>query len=746
MKINRKELQSMAPKVGFNEVQAYAKANNVDFKTAAKKLGLSEKEAADLEKLGGNPGAPVDGFQKKQFYINGKPVTLAHTYKLKSGRQVEVYKDTQGKDIFKYKAADGTYIQESHFKKAEGMEGKRYVVMGNGQLGTVKDPVKQEEGWWDKTRKFVKENAGYIAAGTAVVGAAAGGAMCATGVGASVGAPLLYASLGALGIGALTSCTAEQSVNISLVNDNSSLNEAINALKDGQDVAIAILQKILAREVQNGTTLEEILSMVGGNQEILNQIAASLPTLFKQVIVEMNNGNQEILKAISNLQASVDVMTDLIAKLPSDIKSEFQGDLTAIINAIKQGNTTINDLTKMVEGLAAKLEGIIDRLDVNNSYQKDIKEILEKIQSGQMSDSEKILAMVELLKNIEKITGEINNKLDAVINKLNAMFAQNENIQKYLERIEEFVKQNNNKTDVTNNLLEKLLEKVQGGGQGGSGLTEAQLEAILKAISENGNKIDTTNSLLEQLLAKADSGKITEEQFNAIIAAISKNGDKIDVTNKLLADIKSGQEYIYGAINKFGVDILNKMDVVVNMINNIKGSDNAALKAALEDILKQLVKMDANQQADTQKILDAISKIKISGGGSVDLSSVEAMLAELIKLVGQNGKQLSDINAKLDVLNITAKAIEDKLDASNKDHKVIIDILNALKNSQCKGYDDSKLLAILDLISGKLDDILAAIKDHDVKVTVDVTGKVTCDCNCGGNHEGILGDLDNILG
>ena len=77
----------------------------------------------------------------------------------------------------------------------------------------------------------------------------------------------------------------------------------------------------------------------------------------------------------------------------------------------------------------------------------------------------------------------------------------------------------------------------------------------------------------------------------------------------------------------------------------------------------------------------------------------------------------------------------------------ICNLLEAIKNqggSGGAGFDDSKLLEKLDKILNKLDDILAAIKDH--KVTVDVTGKVECNCNCGGNHEGILGDLEDILG
>lgn len=518
--------------------------------------------------------------------------------------------------------------------------------------------------------------------------------------------------IGGAGAMALTSCSEDNIINQKVditIKANASLEQALDALLKGQEVQTEILKQILAREIQNGMTLEEILKLCGGNQKLLNAIVDAL-TVNNQLLTDIRNdinaGNDKILEAIMNVQNSVDVIANLIAKLPGDIKNEFQGDLTAILNAIKQGNVSLDKLMEMIQNLAGKLAEISDQIEVNGKTQKEILALLEKIKAGQGgSDAEILLQMLELLKSIDFTTKNIDNKLDIVINKFENTFPDNKEIKASLERIEQYLKENNAKTDVTNNLLEKLLNKAQNGG-----LTEAQLEAILNAIS--------------------------------------KNGDKIDVTNKLLADIKTGQEYILNAINKFGVDILNKMDVVVKMINNINGSDNAELKTALEHILQQLVKMDANQQANAQKILDAIAKIKVDNGGSgnVDLSSVEAMLEELIKLVGKNGEQLSNINAKLDVLNITAKAIEAKLDASNKDHKVIIDILNALKNSQCKGYDDTKLLAILDTLSGKLDDILAAIKDHDVKVTVDVTGKVTCDCNCGGNHEGILGDLDDLLG
>ena len=78
------------------------------------------------------------------------------------------------------------------------------------------------------------------------------------------------------------------------------------------------------------------------------------------------------------------------------------------------------------------------------------------------------------------------------------------------------------------------------------------------------------------------------------------------------------------------------------------------------------------------------------------------------------------------------------------------EVLEKLSSSAANGYDDSKLMEVLsklsNMIDTRLEEILNAIKDHDVNVTVDVTGKVTCECNCGKPHEGILGDLEDALG
>lgn len=490
-------------KVGFNEVQAYAKANNVDFKTAAKKMGLSEKDAAELEKLGGDPGAPVDGFEKKTYKLNGKPVTLEHTYTLKSGRQVQVFKDENGKEIFQYKAADGTTLKEEYFKKQEGVEGKNYVVMSDGKLGTVAEKKDDDKAFF----KFTDEKGDFSVKETLLTAAKV------------VLSPLML----------LSSCS------------------------EGSDELIG-----------------------PGN---------------------ITNNNQTVI----NLS----------------IKLEGKSNMTAA------------DIDKIIN---AALEKFGDRI---------------------------VSTLTQLFANLSEENKALNDKILNAINSFKA-----ENIQ----------------------TLNKIL-------------------SAIKNIENNGGDTSKIEALLGQILDKLNN--MDENQKNNTLA-------------------------------------------ILDAITNIKvgGGDTSGIEALLNKILN---KMDDNSKA----ILDAIANIKVGGGGdgTVDLSTVEAMLQKLIELVGKNGDTLSSIDAKMDVLNITANAILDKLEVefgkNDERYTNIMNILNAIKNNGGggtggAGYDDSALLAKLDKVLDKLDDILDAIKDH--KVTVDVTGKVTCDCNCGGNHEGILGDLEDILG
>lgn len=759
----------MDAKVGFKEVQNYAQLHNIDFKTAAQKLGLSAKDAEALEKLGGDPGAPVDGFTKKPF----KSVTL------KSGRKVNVYKGANGKNVYEYVAADGTKIKEDYFLKQEGLTGRHFAINGKGQLVTVKnaeETAKQEEtGFFDKAfNKIKKDIKGYIKNFTdawdksdgvvettgALIGAttktvtdavknnasnaekgvaeltgsetagklaryASGSGFLADaaeavekvgdwssdkirniaknytgterqllesfadfvddmnaadialmfvgGAGAAKFAQYLPKILklltaGGIATAAMTSCSAgdeniSQGVNVAVnVTQNSSLAEAINALKEGQEVTNRILQQILEREIKNGATAEEILKIAGDNQKILTKILESMAQgneLLTSIMNDVKNGNKAILNTMLSIKNSVDNLTETASKFPN-----LKNELNQIISLIQQGNAN-------VATLKAAVQNIFMQLANNGDVQKSILAKLDEIEKSSKSDSEKVAAMLDLLK-------EIKSAIDGIAGDLKEHFKNDATVNGYLDKILAEAKKNNAKTDETNALLNKLY-------------------ALVEKLGKDGDKLG--KEILNYIAAV---GFEMNRNFSAILDAINKGA---------------------------------------------KGSDG--IRALLEKVLEK-------QDNNTKAIIEAMGNIKVDGG-NIDLSSIKAMLDELLAQSKKNGNTLSSIDGKLDVIRITQQAILDKINLEGHKGDERYTETNALMKEildkvgeQNGSYNDGELLKILnklsELVNTKLDDILKAIKDHDVKVTVDVTGKVKCDCDCGKNHEGIIGDLNDILG
>ena len=486
-------------------------------------------------------------------------------------------------------------------------------------------------------------------------------------------------AMGVAAAASMTSCSPEE------INVKQEVGIKVQLSQQDQSALIAAFEKgidELKKEIQKlgidvKTYGDQIIDLLTSNNSYLKNIANDMK--------QNNQDNAKIIEILTNINSTVDTLTSLVEATNENITvngQSIKAQLNAILNAIKNGGAgSESQLTAYLDDLKNLLQTVIkqqgDQIEIDKDSNTTLKDILAKLDKMDGTTQEKLAAILAVLGDIKSIGNEINGKLDKIINKFENAFPDNKDIKAALEKIEKYLEQNNAKTDVTNKLLEKLLNKSQTGG-----LSQEDLQKILDAIAKNGDKIDTTNKLLE----------------------------------------------------KYGTETTVKMTEILDAIKNIKGGNGTG--ADLEALLdKVLAKMDAN----TAKIIDAIGNIKVTGG-KVDLGSVEAMLKELIELTKKNGNTLDNIDAKMDVVNVTTKAILDKLGNVDQNVQNILDFIKKNAGS----YDDSKLLEKLDKIMDKLDDILAAIKDH--KVTVDVTGKVTCECKCGQNHEGILGDLDDILG
>ena len=561
----------------FAKVEQYAKAHNISVEEAIKKVGLTVEETKVLaEYFAGQPEAPVDGFQRKPD----------KTFILKSGRKVEVYTEKNGEKTFKYRASDGTHLNETYFLKEEGLSGRHFAMNSKGDLVTVKDTdaaSSSESGFfakaWDKIKKDVSGYAqnftnawnnseGALGTTGALIGAATKTAtdvvknqanniekgveeltgskiagqvasyvtgaslaadaveavekfgdwssdkirnaaqnytgterelllgfadfvddmnaadialMFAGGVGAAkyakdlpkilnllqkAAVPLAGAAvLGSMSFG----CTDDISQETNLtINRNSSLEEAVDALLQGQLVTNQTLAAILERDIANGTTINDIKELVSGNSYILTQLVDAMSqnnTLLTDIRNNMQAGDEAVLEAIISLQNSVDVLSSLVAEQP-----EYSGQLSAIIDAIETGNKSLSELKSMVDNLFVQLKN-------NGQIQGDILAKLEEIQNSGKSDSEKLTAMLELLANI-------NSKLDIIIGKLVQEFENDQAVKNALNTIIALVDAGNAKSDITNQMLEKLLTMME------NGVSKDDIKAIIEAISKNSDKID----------------------------------------------------------------------------------------------------------------------------------------------------------------------------------------------------------------------------------------------------------------
>ena len=586
----------------------------------------------------------------------------------------------------------------------------------------------------------------------------------------------------------------------------SQLTTLIQQMKEQQEITNSQLQTMnayllqLMQEVQNGNINQEQFYQKMYAYMIQNE--ANQEIIIQQLV---NNGKsqEEANKIIQDLIAKVDAgiisaqqAMETIQNLLGDIKgllgqvisllTKAENDRAELIELAKQGNantsTLIDKANEFIESsnaASAKLDGIKDaieksNLDNNANFDKVVKtlnmnkdqligvmiklgytqaqiekmtagqiiaaikentnatkdnnavlnEILEEVKSGRLSAEEASKKIISLLEQIQK-------SLDEVIISIKEHYHNDIDIAIYLQKIQALLEKNNDKTDSTNEVLNKLYNLVESQGT----KADAMGKEILNYIAAVGFEM---NRNFGKLIEEAQTGNGKLDYLTELMIALNKQVKQNGEEGK-----KLGNE-ILNYIAAVGFEMNRNFTAILNAINT-GNKGTAELKSLLEKVLEKqdqnMDKIDVNCKA----IIEAMGNIKIDGG-KIDLSSLEKMMSELLAQAKKNGNILSNIDGKADVLNGTTKAILDNLEKEAGKNDVrytnIENLLKAIAN-KADGKDDKDLLDRLDKVLAKLDEIKDAIKNH--KVTVDVTGQVKCECNCGQNHEGILKDLENIL-
>lgn len=615
-------------------------------------------------------------------------------------------------------------------------------VVGNPQLATNLNVMREEVA--EEGQQTVKNNTQEEATPLKTNVAFQGKASKFKNV--AMGALMALMSLGAAST--LQSCQPDVTVTQSVDVDMSALMEMVNELK-------ALRQEMAERDEANAKKMDQIIAM------------------FNQVITLVQQGQLNDQQFYNLVLENQKLIIDMMVQQGTS-QEEANKKLDAILVAVKNGTMSIEEALNQIKGLVSDIKGllgqVISSLDKAEKDRAEFKELLkennanvkELIEQGKTiiaSDSVRNAKLDDLASAIKNLNIDMNSGIDNLANKLNMSTNQLIAVMKQLgyrqEQITKMtaaeilaaIKENTAETKKNGEIMLVGFNNLEGIIKDYGAKGEAFAKDVLNYIAAVGFEM---NRNFGDLIAEVKAGRVSLDEIKALIAAMNKN---IEQNGEAAKD---NTDKILNYIAAVGYEMNRNFTAILNAINN-GGKGTEKIEALLEKVLEKqdqnMNKIDTNCKA----IIEAMSNIKVDGG-KIDLSSIEAMLKDLLAQSKKNGNTLSSIDGKLNVIQITEQAILDKINAEahkgdqryERADAFMTEVLDKLGNQSGAGkYDDTKLLEALkglsNLIDNKTDKLLDAIKDHDVKVTVDVTGKVKCECNCGQNHEGILGDINNIL-
>ena len=615
-------------------------------------------------------------------------------------------------------------------------------VVGNPQLATNLNVMREEVA--EEGQQTVKNNTPEEATPLKTNVAFQGKASKFKNV--AMGALMALMSLGAAST--LQSCQPDVTVTQSVDVDMSALMEMVNELK-------ALRQEMAERDEANAKKMDQIIAM------------------FNQVITLVQQGQLNDQQFYNLMLENQKLIIDMMVQQGTS-QEEANKKLDAILVAVKNGTMSIEEALNQIKGLVSDIKGLLGQVISSlNKAEKDraefkellkennanVKELIEQGKTIIASDSVRNAKLDDLANAIKNLNIDMNSGIDKLADKLNMSTNQLIAVMKQLgynqEQITKMtaaeilaaIKENTAETKKNGEIMLVGFNNLEGIIKDYGAKGEAFAKDVLNYIAAVGFEM---NRNFGNLIAEVKAGRVSLDEIKALIAAMNKN---IEQNGEAAKD---NTDKILNYIAAVGYDMNRNFTAILNAINN-GGKGTEKIEALLEKVLEKqdqnMNKIDTNCKA----IIEAMSNIKVDGG-KIDLSSIEAMLKDLLAQSKKNGNTLSSIDGKLNVIQITQQAILDKINAEahkgdqryERADAFMTEVLDKLGNQSGAGkYDDTKLLEALkglsNLIDNKTDKLLEAIKDHDVKVTVDVTGKVKCECNCGKNHEGILDDINNIL-
>lgn len=436
---------------------------------------------------------------------------------------------------------------------------------------------------------------------------------------------------------------------------------------------------------------------------------------------------------------------------------KVEGNTTNITNNIGiTVNSTDADIIKYLQSIDKKLQTLEQIIPFLVTIGLDINRIVTILETMGHQIDAIVQALADSGAKADKIINLIilnNAKQDVIINKLTEGMTANQKAQEEIK-----------------GLLKQIIGAVQAGNQ----LSEQNNTLLTEILAKMGTANDEQSiELLKEILAKltesVEQNKEMDKKTHDLLAAILAKMDKMD------AGMKAGFSNIINLVaqgNKISETILDKLKQVVNKLDTMNKTNQAAFTAILnaiqnlgegtdaklEAILNAIVNGDevtAAQLEELRKLVvennkiaqgtqDAVNDLKNQvseqykvileqlKNGNASLDDIKNLLAEIKTGVKNNTVQLTDINDKLNFIGAVINNILTKVNGMKHETKaLLVEILAKIPNGcTCSDVDLSGVIEILNKLLKKLD-------------PNDTTDDNPNDDS--GDHEGIIKDLEDYF-
>lgn len=524
----------------------------------------------------------------------------------------------------------------------------------------------------------------------------------------------------------------------------------------------------IAKDIKESSkvTNEQQKQMIAQNDSLIasNKLVISkLETISSQIEKANIDSNAGFDKVVNTLNMSKTELINVMIKLGYTQAQIEKMNAAEIIKAIKENTTaTKNNTTRLEEinneikdgkiDAKAAADKIINLLeDINKNILNLTDSFNNFVKDYKNEKNEACKLLVQILKNGKvqtSILNQMNSKLDNMDSNISGIKAS---VDALLEIAQD---------DTKYNELMKTLKEIQANGS--SNIDYQKLEEMFKALGIN--IADAINMSRSELVATikdfektyVDTEQKQTEELQTIQAKIddlqifisnNNNKDLLDAINKLNQSVNNGSADVTNELKNIEAQ-LEKLQATVDAILKSIGSQASKVDvyfqkfdAKFGDILGKLGNIEsqlntiiANQKTaqvyldnllkEVQNLKEEIKKLQNQGGSGIDYDKLDQMWKEhdaanyekYSKLI----KELGIDPSKLDSIEDLLKSIDAKTSYIKQNNDILKQILDKLNNAP--DY------------TAKLDKIIELLE------------KFKHNCNCGNNNEGILDELDKILG